>query len=204
MQYTNDLPTVKAIEGSVPPAPVAASAMSNNHIYFYEGVSVQSTLNLIRQVRECDLMLRQNRLTYDLDGKAAQIPIYLHIQSYGGDLMAALGIADQLRKITTPVHSIVEGSACSAATVISMACHWRTITPSSFMMIHQFFSLVWGTYEQFKDDMKLQKMLMKQLEDFYTLRSDMNRKTVKELLKHDSWFSSKQALDAGLVDQVLE
>lgn len=196
----DNAPVLKAAEG--PALTISSSApASGNHIYFYEDVSVRSTLNLMRQVRECDLSLRQLQLNYNL-GDTPSIPIWLHIQSYGGDLLAALAVTDQLHKIKSPVHSIVEGPCCSAATLISMACTRRFITPNSYMLIHQFSSFVWGSYERFKDDMKLQDMLMEQLVSFYVKHSKLKPKAVQKILKHDSWFNAQQALDAHLVDAI--
>lgn len=201
MDNPTTAPILKAAEGAALTIS-SASPATGNHIYFYEGVSQQSCLNLIRQIRDCDLALRQHRLQYDLDGQPAT-PIWLHIQSYGGDVLAGLGVADQIRLVASPVHSIVEGSCCSAATLISMACDRRTITANSYLLIHQFFSVMWGTYEQFKDDMKMQDMLIKQLIAFYAGHSKLKPEKVAKLLKHDSWFNAGQALKAGLVDEIL-
>ena len=155
---------------------------------------------MMRQIREIDSSLRHARLNYNVPDHFPMIPIWLHVQSYGGDMMPAFGAVDQLKAIKSPVYSIVEGYSCSAATLISMACRKRFITPSSFMLIHQFTSLMWGTYEQFKDDMKLQDMLMTQLVEFYAEHSQIKKKDLRKLLKHDSWFSAEQALESGLVD----
>lgn len=194
-------------KAAAPAASAAASVLTvetvNNHVYFYSGVNTDRTLALVKAIRELDASLRNERITRAIPDDYPQTPIWLHVQSYGGDLHAGLGIADQLRGFETPLYSVVEGACCSAATLISMACTKRYILPRSFMLIHQFSSLAWGTYEQLKDELALQDMMMAQLTDFYVQRSKLTAKRVKEMLQHDTWCSAQQALEYGLVDEIV-
>lgn len=175
----------------------------DNHIYFYAGVDTDRCLALIREIRATDSHLRHERISHDLPDDHPKTPIWLHINSSGGDVFAGLAVMDMLSKISTPIHSIVEGHAASAATLISMACDKRYILPNSFMLIHQVSSAKWGTYAEFEDDMKLQRMLMDRLSAFYVSHSNITKEEVKALLGRDSWFDAKQARKRGLVDDIL-
>jgi|CXWL01.1.fsa_nt_gi ATP-dependent protease ClpP protease subunit len=201
MKQEQPAAVVKAETLGVPPG--MAAPPSGNHVYFNSFVDSDKCQALMQQLRECDRNLRRIAFDYDL-ADAPAIPIYLHIQSYGGDLLVGLGMIDQLKAIKSPIHSIIEGYCCSAATLISMACTRRFITPNSYMLIHQFTSFVWGTYEQFKDDMVLQNMLIEQLVEFYSKRSDTSKKDVRKMLKHDTWLNAAQAFDRGFVDMIHE
>ena len=75
---------------------------------------------MLRAVREADSWLRNERLTRSIPDEHPLVPIWLHVQSYGGDLLAGFSAADQLATIPTPIYSIVEGVCASAATVISI------------------------------------------------------------------------------------
>lgn len=174
----------------------------DNHVYFYADVDSDRCLAMIKSIQEVDARLRNERETRRLPDSFPPTPIWLHIQSDGGGLFAGLAAADQLGQIKTPVYSIAEGVCASAATLISMACHRRYITPSSFMLIHQFTAGHWGTHEEFKDEMKLQEMLIELLANFYTGKSKISKEQVKEYLKRDSWFNAKQCLELGLVDEI--
>lgn len=174
----------------------------DNHVYFYADVDSDRCLAMIRHIRDIDARLRNERETRHLPAGIGQVPIWLHIQSGGGDLFAGLAAADQLATIKTPVYSVVEGLCASAATLISLACRKRFIMPSGFMLLHQFSSLKWGTHEQFVDEMKLQEMLIELLVNFYADRSNLTTAGVKELLKRDSWFNAAQCLEAGLADEI--
>lgn len=176
----------------------------DNHIYFYAEVDADRTLALMRAVRELDARLRGEHLSRSLPNEFPPIPIWLHIQSPGGEVFAGLGAADQLAAIHTPVYSIIEGVCASAATLISMACARRYILPNAFMLVHQLSGGIWGTHEQFKDEVLMQKMVMKHVTKFYAERSKLNKAAVREMLKRDSWMDAEIALKRGFVDEIAE
>jgi ATP-dependent protease ClpP protease subunit len=198
---------VKAMEkASVPKSESSTPKLTvesfDNHIYFYADVDTDRCLAMIKSIRDMDSKLRIERETRWVSDDKSPHPIWLHIQSGGGDLYAGLAVADQLVGIQTPVYSIVEGLCASAATLISLSCQKRFIMPMGFMLIHQFKAGVWGTHEQFKDEMILQEMIMKVMIDFYMDHSRLNRDTVTEMLTHDTWFNAAKAIDAGLIDEI--
>ena len=192
-------------EGDPPPPQDQRVEVYDNHIYFYREVTEQSCLSLIRTLQEVDSRLsseRRDRRLYGT-GLADSTPICLHIHSEGGDLFPALAVADHITQLQTPVHSVIEGIGASAATLLSMACHRRYIMSRGFVLIHQFSGDLWGTYEQMKDRMNLSDMIIETLVDFYTEHSSMGVAEVRSALQRDSWFNAKQALEKGIVDQVL-
>mgnify|MGYP001600942855 CR=1 FL=1 len=187
------------------PAPQTLGASvdsTQNHVYFYRDINADTCLSLMKALREVDTGLYYDRMAYNLPDDYPHIPIYLHIQSDGGDAFASLQLADYIKTLKSPVYSIVEGCACSGATIVSAACEKRYITPNAFLMIHQVSSFAWGTYEQFKDEVKLLDMIMQKLTAFYQQHSDMTPETIAEALKHDTWMDAQMAIDAGLVDEV--
>ena len=174
----------------------------DNHVYFYAVVDADRSLALMRAIREIDGKLENEYGSRNLPADFPRTPIWLHIHSYGGELFAGLGVADQLQGIRTPIYSIVEGCAASASTLIAMACTRRYITPTAFILIHQLSSFMWGTYEQIRDDVHMLDMAMDSLTSFYAGRSKIPRAEVAELLKHDTWFNAAQAVERGLVDEI--
>ena len=174
----------------------------DNHIYFYADVDTDRCLDLIRRIREVDNELRRQSASRMLPDDFPAIPIWLHIQSNGGEVFTGLNIADQLQKIESPIYSIVEGVSASAATLISLACSKRYILPSSFMLIHQVSSHHWGKYSEFEDEKRLLDMLMDRLVKFYSSYTKMSPAKVKKLLERDSWFSAQECVELGLADDI--
>ena len=174
----------------------------DNHIYYYADVDSDRCLALIRSIREADSSLRAEQLSRGLDAEA-MTPIWLHIHSYGGSLFTAFSIADQMSMIQSPIYAVVEGICASAATLIAMSCSKRYILPNSFMLIHQLSSFMWGTHEQFKDEMSLQDQLMERLVRFYAQKTNLSPKKVRKMLQRDFWMDAETCVENGFVDAIL-
>lgn len=176
----------------------------DNHIYFYSEVDSDRCLALVKSLREIDSRLRNEHSSRSLSTQEyPYVPIWLHINSPGGALFTAFGVADQIATLKTPVLSVVEGYAASAATILSLSCTKRFILANSFMLIHQLSSGHWGKYEEFKDEMKLLDMAMRNLTNFYVKRTKINVDMLQDFLKRDSWFNAEQCVELGLVDAIL-
>lgn len=174
----------------------------NNHVYFYAGVDSDRVLALIREIRNLDAMLRSEHISRQLGSSVPLTPIWLHVNSGGGFLYDGFAAANQLQGIASPIYSLVEGYCASAATLISLSCTKRFILPNAFMLIHQLSNFMWGKYEEFKDEMKLLDMAMKQLQAFYASRTNLTKEEVEQLLKRESWFEASECLERGFVDEI--
>lgn len=172
------------------------SDKDKNHIYFYGDVDSDSCLDLNRKITD----LNKELLKYAIDFDAPPPNIYLHINSNGGCLLSAMSTVDTIRSSRVPIVSIVEGSAASAATIISMACHRRYITTNSFMLIHQLSSGMCGKYEEIKDDFINDTKFMERLYTLYKTYTKMTPKQIKQVLTRDIWWDSDECVKNGLVD----
>jgi len=168
-----------------------------NDIYFYCDVYSESCLQLTKLLKEVDSFPQ-----WDAQ-KGSLRPITLHIQSTGGSLMSALGVADLIANLDTQTISIIEGFAASAATILSMACDVRHMTQNSYMLVHQFSSNFDGTYDEWKDDDKLNELLIQAMYKFYADHSKLSKKKVRKLLSHNHWVDAKEALESGFVDKII-
>lgn len=174
----------------------------DNHIYYYADVESDYCLRLIRAVREQDAELRAEHLSRGMEGMPLT-PIWLHIHSYGGSLFTAFSIADQLKMIKSPIYSVIEGICASAATLLALSCSKRYILPGSFMLIHQLSGSMWGTHEQFKDELNLQNKLMERLVEFYVKHSGVTDEQIRGMLTRDYWLDAEECLKLKLVDEIL-
>ena len=171
-----------------------------NHIYFYCGVTKKTCLKLNNELRK----LEYNILN---DGKSILNKdkfIYIHINSFGGSVFAALSTIDTIQSLRVPIVSIIEGSAASAATMISICCDYRIILPNSLMLIHQLSSSTWGKMNELEDEMKNLKKLMKMITELYKKYTKLKPNKLDEILKHDIWWDSKECLKVGLVDEIFK
>lgn len=172
-----------------------------NNIYFYCGVNKKNIVKLITAIKDVTRRLKIMQIEYGV----SDIKINLHINSFGGSVFAALSAIDTIMANDVPIISIVEGGAASAATLISVVCHERRITPNSFMLVHQLSSGFWGKMEEIKDEFQNLKKLMKTLTKLYkkhTSIDESSETTLKDLLKRDLWLSSSECLKYGMVDVI--
>ncbi len=175
-------------------------AVEENRIYFYAPVTDSTVLDLNKAIRSLDIEMQCLSVRFG----GGTFPIELHIHSPGGDLFSGLAAVDTIRSVKTPVHTYVDGSAASAATLMSLAGDKRFIYKNSFMLIHQISSMmVEGTHEQFKDEFENQQRLMNRIKDLYREKANMSEETLEDLLKHDLWLDSGKCLEYGLVDHIL-
>lgn len=178
----------------------------DNHIYFYGNVDTISILVLNQHIRRLNIILLntksdiKNRFNCDVD-----ISIYLHINSMGGSVFDAFGSVDTIKNSKIPIISIIEGSAASAATFLSVVCNKRQITNHSSMLIHQLSSGGWGTYEQIKDEFNNCTYLQDTIMKLYMQYSNdkLTEKKLKKCLKRDIWWDANTCKKYGLVDEIV-
>ena len=169
-----------------------------NHIYFYSEVnrnSIYELITLINEAEEENYMLAF-KLKIDI------IPIYIHISSFGGSIFDAFTAIDVIKSCKCPVYSILDGANASASTLISVVCTKRFIRPNSYMLIHQLSSGFWGKFQEIEDEVKNLNEIMEKLKDIYKEHTNIPKKDLNELLKHDLWLNSDKCLKYGLVDEI--
>ena len=101
----------------MPEPPSKGVEVDENRVYFYAPVTDSTVLELIKILRALDIEMQVLALRL----KISKVPIELHIDSGGGDLFAGLAAVDVIQSLKSPIHTYVEGSAASAATLMSLA-----------------------------------------------------------------------------------
>jgi len=201
MAEKSTIPTADQPAGNQFIAPTTVEAI-NNHVYFYAEVNSDRGLTLLQRLKETDNFLRSEHISRALPSDFPPIPIWLHINSWGGSVTDGFAISDQIKQIQTPIYSIVEGMCASAATFISMACTHRYIQPSAYMLIHDITAFLWGTHTQITDDVKLLEMMKERIIMFYVTHSALKKNVVEDYLLHNTWFNAGMAVEAGMVDSI--
>ena len=170
----------------------------NNHVYFHSEVDRESIFELVMLIKEAEeeSMLTSFKLNIDV------IPIYLHINSFGGSIFAAFSAIDVIKACRVPVYTIIEGSTASAGTLISIVGKKRYIRPNAFMLIHQLSSGCWGKMSEIEDEYKNLQELMERIKEIYKEYTNIPKKELNDLLKHDLWLNSSKCLKYGLAEEI--
>ena len=71
------------------------------------------------------------------------------------------------------------------------------------MLIHELSSCFWGKYSEIEEDFENNKKFMEDIKNIYKDHSNVNRRKLNDILKHDIWWDAKTCLDCGLVDEII-
>ena len=174
------------------------SAQDNN-IYFYSEVSRPKVFSLNKSLTRVSNSIKNRSNVLE----AEDIPIKLHICSYGGSVFSGFAAVDYIAGCKVPVHSYIDGCAASAATLMSVVAVKRYIHKNSFMLIHQLSSGMWGNYEALKDSMENCDILMETIRNIYVKHTKIPKKQLNDILKRDLWFDAETCLKYGLIDEII-
>jgi ATP-dependent Clp protease, protease subunit len=133
--------------------------------------------------------------------------IQIYINSPGGSFTALTAIYDTMRFVKPDIQTIAMGQAASAAAVILAAGTpgKRLALPNARIIIHQP-AMVDGGYAQASDvEIQANEILRMRtwLEEVLAKHSNRTEEQVREDIERDKIFTAEQALEYGLVDQVI-
>ncbi len=172
---------------------------SHNRIYFYSGVTRPKVLQLNKYIFNLNI----NMLSKTVPLEYEPPPIKLHINSYGGSVFAGLAALDYIKNSKIPVHTIIDGCAASAATLMSCVGAHRQMHRNSCMLVHQLSGAMWGKFQEMEDDFENSKMLMQKIKDIYVQHTKIPKREMDKILKHDLWWEAEKCLQYGLVDELI-
>jgi len=173
--------------------------VSHNRIYFYSGVTRPKILQLNKNIfnLNVNMISKTSALEYDPP------PIKLHINSYGGSVFAGLAAVDYIKNSKIPIHTVIDGCAASAATLMSCVAERRFMHKNACMLVHQLSGVMWGKFQEMQDDMQNSEMLMEKIKNIYRQHTKIPKKEMDNILKHDLWWEADKCLEYGLVDELI-
>jgi ATP-dependent Clp protease, protease subunit len=145
------------------------------------------------------------RLLY-LEGEDGDEPIELRINSPGGEVLSGLAIVDTIAQLTCPVATTCAGMAASMASVLlaSGTKGRRRATANARVLIHQPWA---GQFQgQATDLERAAEEILRQRARIDQLLADATGQPVERIhrdTERDTWFSAAEALEYGLVDEVV-
>ena len=132
--------------------------------------------------------------------------INMYINSPGGSVTAGLAIYDTMQYVHCPIQTICLGQAASMAAILLAGGTKgkRIALPSSRVMIHQPRGGVGGQESdiaiQAKEIVRLKNLSIKYL----AAATGQTEKTIAKDMERDFYMSAKDALEYGVIDQVME
>ena len=141
-----------------------------------------------------------------LQSEDSKKPIYMYINSPGGDISAGMAIIDTMNFVKPEIHTICIGMAASmGAVILSQGSDGKRFAlPNSEVMIHQPLTGVEG---QASDVVIRAEHIVKSKNKLYEMMaSKSKKKSQKEIEKdadRDHWMGAQEAKDYGLIDEII-
>ncbi|MCM1115684.1 MAG: Clp protease ClpP [Clostridium sp.] len=117
--------------------------------------------------------------------------IEVHISSYGGDVIEGLAIYNALKNHKAKITTIVDGFACSIASVIFCAGDKRFMNESSLLMIHNAWVMTFGNADDLRKEADDLEKITNQSLKIYECVSNLSSDDIKSMMDNETW------LDAG-------
>ncbi|WP_052685174.1 head maturation protease, ClpP-related [Lentzea aerocolonigenes] len=128
--------------------------------------------------------------------------VTVHINSPGGDIFEGAAIHNLLRNHKGTVTVRIDGNAASAASFIAMAGDHVVIEANATMMIHEGSALCVGNAQDMRDAADVLDLLSDVIAEMYAAKAGGTTESWRTKMRAETWFNAKEALAAGLVDEV--
>lgn len=132
--------------------------------------------------------------------------INVRINSPGGSVFDGLAIFNALQNSTAEIHTWNDGLAASMAALILMAGSTVHAASNSLMMLHSPSTGVYGNANDLKQALEVLDKVQASLIQCMLTRSEKTKDEIeKEYFDYkDHWLSSDEALEEGLIDDIVE
>lgn len=134
----------------------------------------------------------------------------LHLNSPGGEVFDGLAIYNSIRQHKSQVHVYVDGLAASAASFIAQAGDKLIMARNAEMMIHDGIAFAYGNEQDMLDTARVLSNLSNNIADIYAQAAqrrgfvDTSEASFRALMREEVWYNGREAVDAGLADEVLD
>jgi ATP-dependent Clp protease, protease subunit len=131
--------------------------------------------------------------------------IYLYINSPGGSVTAGMAIYDTMQFIQPDVATVAMGLAASMGQFLlsAGAKGKRYALPHARVLMHQPLGGIGGTASDIKIQAELILHMKKTMAELIAEQTGQTVETITRDSDRDRWFTAPEALDYGLVDQVV-
>ena len=134
---------------------------------------------------------------------AGDQPITVHINSVGGDCVAASQIYTMLMDYPADVTVQIDGLAASAASVVAMAGTKVCMSPTALMMVHNPWTNASGDAKDIQKAIALLDEVKESIINAYEIKTGMDRQSLSNLMDAETWMNAYRAKELGFCDEVL-
>lgn len=130
--------------------------------------------------------------------------VELHINSMGGSVYEANAIANILRRLSCDTVAYIDAFACSAASVIAVACKKVVMPRNAVLMIHNPWTFAMGNAKELRKAAEDLDVLAKAFRTIYLEKGGdkLDEKKLVKMLDDETYLTADQAYEYGLCDEI--
>lgn len=160
-------------------------------IILYDGIDSNTAALIVAQIQ----MLQNVR---------PQQPLYLMIDSSGGEVLEGVKIINAMNMSKRPVYTVVVNNASSMAAYIHSYGKKRYMMPDSFLMFHQASWSYTGSIQIMENRIRFMKKLISTFDENVCKRSNVTLEELKRKESDEWWVLTDEALNRKLIDDVIK
>lgn len=130
--------------------------------------------------------------------------VELHINSMGGSVYEANAIANILRRLSCDTVAYIDAFACSAASVIAVACKKVVMPRNAVIMIHNPWTVALGNAKELRKAAEDLDVLAEAFRTIYLEKGGdkLDEKKLVKMLDDETYLTADQAYEYGLCDEI--
>ena len=128
--------------------------------------------------------------------------INVYINSYGGEVSEGLAIYNALKRHKAKITTIVDGFACSIASVIFAAGDERVVSNTSLLMIHNAWCGARGNSDELRKQADDLEIINQSSINAYLNIVNIDEDAIKTMMNDETWLNGNDALPHGFATEV--
>lgn len=174
--------------------PIESKLFEKGHIFIENEITSESADAIKKQIMY-------------LVSESEDKPIYIHINSPGGDINAGLVLYDIIQDYADRIYIVCTGRACSMAAILlacGMAGH-RFMLQSSEAMVHEplISNQISGNCSSIKATSMRLVNIKEKLNKILAKHTGKSLQEIDEATSFDNYLNSQEAVQLGLVDKIV-
>lgn len=133
--------------------------------------------------------------------------VLVRVNSIGGEIQEASVIMQAISERIESgdkVNVVIDGFALSAASLVTLSASHVAMSRLGEIMIHGPQASGFGDIRAFEKLIKRMQSMESNLTNLYAERMGLSEEEAGQLLADETWYTAPQALEAGLVDEVVD